>query len=476
MIDLPYNWSLREYQKPTWEALQNGKKRVLNVWHRRAGKDTLALHHHACAAFERVSNYWYLMPEYSQCRKALWDAVNPHTGKKRLSEVFPDEIVENVLVQEMKYVFKNGSTFQLLGSDNYDSLVGSTPAGVTFSEYGLSSPSSWGYIRPMLLENNGWALFNSTPRGKNHLYKLRQMAIDSNDWYTDLLTANDTDVFTPEQLQNELSELQAEHGEDYGKAIWLQEYFCSFSAAIPGAIWADATVKVENEGRLCVVPHTPGFPVHSAWDLGYDDDTAIWFYQVVGEKLNILKYYHNNFKDIEFYAKQLYDFGKKYDWRYGIHYLPHDAFAGTLASGGKTIIQQLFGWADTYDNDKKFNLGDFRRTPDVSKEDGIQAARATFPHCYFDIGTTPGFEHLKSYHRKYDQEKKTFSTQAVHDDSSHASDSFRYLSLSWRLARSEQRVLTSQEALMAGNIRNVSFGDLRKEHFKKKQRERASKF
>jgi hypothetical protein len=302
------------------------------------------------------------------------------------------------------------------------------------------------------------------------------MAEDSHEWFVDLLTANDTDVFTAEQLQSELAELQAEHGDDYGKAIWLQEYFCSFDAAIPGAIWADALLKVEYEGRFTSVPHTPGYPVHSAWDLGFDDDTAIWFYQVVDSELNILKYYHNNFKDLEFYAEQLYEFGRKDKWRYGVHYLPHDAFAKTLASGGKTIIQQLFQLVDKYDKDKRYNLGDFRRAPDVSKEDGIQAARATFPHCNFDYSTTIGFEALKRYHRKYDNEKKTFSTTPVHDDSSHPADSFRYLSLSWRLARAEQRVITMEEALMGGNVTSMSFGELKKQHFKRKSAERASKF
>ena len=49
------------------------------------------LHHCACAAHERVGNIWYLLPEYSQCRKAIWQAINPHTGKLRLDEAFPIE-------------------------------------------------------------------------------------------------------------------------------------------------------------------------------------------------------------------------------------------------------------------------------------------------------------------------------------------------------------------------------------------------
>ena len=127
-IDLPHNWSPRDYQQPAWKALQEFKRTFL-VWHRRAGKDAMVLHHNACSAFERVGNYWYMMPEYSQCRKALWDAVDPHTGKKRLDDAFPHAIRAKTLEQEMKIIFHNGSSFQLMGSDNYDSLVGSTPLG-----------------------------------------------------------------------------------------------------------------------------------------------------------------------------------------------------------------------------------------------------------------------------------------------------------------------------------------------------------
>jgi hypothetical protein len=136
-ISLPNNWSPREYQLPRWDALASGIKRAIVVWHRRSGKDAVMLHHNACAAFERVGNYWYLMPEYSQCRKALWDAVNPHSGIKRIDEAFPKELRKRTLEQEMKIEFINGSTFQLVGSDNYDSLVGSTPAGVSYSEYAI---------------------------------------------------------------------------------------------------------------------------------------------------------------------------------------------------------------------------------------------------------------------------------------------------------------------------------------------------
>lgn len=420
------------------------------------------LHHNACAAFERVGNYWYLLPEYNQCRKAIWDAVNPHTGKKRLDEAFPPAIRENTLVQEMKIVLPNGSTWQLMGSDNYNALVGSPPVGITFSEYALSDPSSWGFLRPILLENGGWAAFNSTPRGKNHFHKLLRMAQKSEDWFSEFLTSDDTQVYTPEQLQTELRELQDEHGETYGKAIWLQEYFCSFEAALPGSIWGEDILRMQVNKQIGDVPHEPGYPVFTAWDLGRDDDTAIWFYQVIGDEIHIIDYYADNFKEIPFYAQLLRDKKRERGFDYGIHWLPHDAKPKRLGMGGKSILQQF---ADE-------SVGKFDIVPDLSIEDGIQAARATFKKTYFDLShTDEGLEHLKSYARKYDETKQFFSNP-VHDGHSHAADAFRYLSLTWKLSRAQAPPLTPQQRLQAGNIINVNFGTLKSAHFEKQRRAR----
>ena len=458
-ISLPNNWQPRHYQVPLWNYLAQGGKRAACCWHRRSGKDDTMMHHNACSVFERVGNYWYLLPEYNQCRKAIWDAVNPHTGKKRIDEAFPHEIRENTLQQEMKLVFKNGSTWQLMGSDNYDALVGSPPVGLTFSEYALSNPSSWGFLRPILLENGGWAIFNSTPRGKNHFKNLMDLAERSQDWFSERLTVDKTGVFTHEQLLNELEELQSEHGDEYGKAIWLQEYYVSFEAAIPGAIWGAQTTKVTFDKRLGDFPAVGHLPVFTVWDIGRSDMTSIWFYQMVEGRIRIIDYHEDSFKEIEDYCDVLRE--KAYD--YGLHWLPHDAKPLKLGMGGKTILQQFIDQ----------NVGDFVLVPNIGREDGIQAARKTFPLCDFDRSVEKGFEHLKNYKRTYDEVKKVFSLTPVHDEHSHASDAFRYLSLTWQQSKMAYPELTDQEKLFAGNVTNIKFGEIRKNHFRKKRNERA---
>ena len=138
---IPNIWLPRIYQRPAWAAWRKrGIRRSLLVWHRRAGKDDVALHKAAVAAHVRVATYWHLLPEYEQARKAIWAAVNPHTGMRRIDEAFPLELRESTDEQEMFIRFKIGSTWQVIGCDNYDSLVGTPPAGIVFSEWAQANP------------------------------------------------------------------------------------------------------------------------------------------------------------------------------------------------------------------------------------------------------------------------------------------------------------------------------------------------
>ena len=236
-LRLPIGWDPRPYQNDLWEYLLTGGTRADVVAHRRWGKDEVALHWTAAAASVRPGSYWHLLPEASQGRKAIWDAVNPHTGRKRIDEAFPKEVRKLRWNDEMKLELANGSTWQVAGSDNYNSLVGSSPAGVVFSEWSLAKPEAWSFIRPILAENGGWALFLWTPRGRGHAtraFESRRLRPD--EWFTLKSPATETDVFSPEQLQRERAELIAELGsEEEGHARYASEYLVDFDAAAPGA-------------------------------------------------------------------------------------------------------------------------------------------------------------------------------------------------------------------------------------------------
>lgn len=233
-IELPNNWQPRDYQMNLWKYLEGGGKRAVAVWHRRAGKDDVCLHWTAVAMMQRPATYWHMLPEAAQARKAIWDAVNPHTGKRRIDEAFPLELRSSTREHEMMIKFKNGSTWQVVGSDNYDSLVGSPPVGVTLSEWSVAKQDAWAYLRPILMENDGWAFFIYTPRGENHGLNTYNLAMSEDDWFGELLTADDTRVFTPEQLAQEKRELAKQYGQSRGEALFRQEYYCSFVEAFTG--------------------------------------------------------------------------------------------------------------------------------------------------------------------------------------------------------------------------------------------------
>ena len=464
-VSLPNNWKPREYQRGLWEYLVNGGKRAVACFHRRAGKDDVFLHYTAVSAHERVGNYWYMLPEYSQARKSMWDAVNSHTGKRMIDEAFPKELRKTTKENEMMIQFYNGSTFQLVGSDNYNSLVGSPPVGLVFSEYAISLPSAWGYLMPILEENGGWAGFNSTPRGKNHFKRMCDFAKEEPGWFFQSLTADQSGVFSPEQLSNILRQLQAEHGDEYGMALFMQEYYVSFEAAMPGSIWGDCVATLENAGKITVVPHTQGYPVFTGSDLGFDDATVFWFYQVIDGEIRVIDYLEDNFKDVEFYALALKNKHEQ-GYVYGTHWLPHDAKPRTLAAGGKSILQQFLD----FNSDHKNVLGTFAIAPKLDKQEQIQAARATFPHCRFDSDKCEsGIDHLKAYRREFDEENNIFSSIPKHDGASHAADGWSTVAVSWRKAKAISHEMTAEQKLFAGNVIGLNFGQLKNEHFKKAQ-------
>lgn len=441
----------------------DGGKRASLAWHRRAGKDDLCLHFSAIAAHERIGNIWHMLPEAAQARKAIWLAVNPKTGKRRIDEAFPMELRASTNDQEMMIRFRNGSTWQLCGSDNYDSLIGSSPMGIVFSEYAVANPAAWAYLRPILLENNGWALFISTPRGKNHFHALHEKTAKDPSWFRESLTNNETHVFTTEQLEAELKELQNDHGDTYGKSLWLQEYFVSFDAAIPGSIFGEWLDRAKLQGRIGQVPHDPAVDVHTAWDLGRTDSTAIWFYQHVGSEIHIIDYHESSLKDVPFYCDFLKKKIKERNFRYGTHWLPHDARARTLAAGGKSIQQQMIDQ----------NVGRIVIAKRLDHVDGIQAARATLPHCWFDAtACEDGIEVLRHYHYEWDEEAKVFRNMPAHDWASHGSSAFRTLSLSWKRPKEKGPNAPIENRASNSIGPGVRFGALTRKHFSQRKQQR----
>lgn len=216
-LDLPYLWTPREYQLPAWHALHEGYLRTYLVWHRRAGKGACMVNFCVTQAAQRVGLYWHVLPTYKQGRKIIWDGMTKE-GRK-FTDYFPPELVLRRTEAEMSVWMTNGSLYQVVGADDVDKLVGANPIGVVLDEYALMDSSVWNFFRPILAENGGWAVFTTTPRGRNHAYELWQRAKKNKNWFTQLLTVDDTGAVTPEAIQEDRDSGMPEE-------LVQQEYWC----------------------------------------------------------------------------------------------------------------------------------------------------------------------------------------------------------------------------------------------------------
>jgi hypothetical protein len=395
-----------------WRYLEAGGLRADVAAHRRWGKDEVALNWAAVAAQSKTGAYWHLLPEASQGRKAIWDAVNPHTGRRRIDEAFPKALRAATRDGDMMIRFTNGSTWQVCGSDNYNSLVGAPPVGVVFSEWALAKPDCWTYIRPILAENSGWALFLWTPRGRNHAVRAFEARAIDPTWLALRSPATETDVFTPEQLARERTELIAETGStEEGEARFASEYLVDFDAAAPGAYYASLLADAQKAGRIGRVAYDPALKVDTAWDLGIDDYTAIWFFQHAGREVRAIDYFEAAGEGLQSIARTAIA-AKPYV--FGTHYLPHDVMVRELGAAGRSRLETLDGLGV-----RPVHVGTA-----ADPEDRINAARLTIPLTWFDAERCAlGLDRLRAYRKRWSGATRSYAGP-LHDAASHGADAF----------------------------------------------------
>lgn len=418
-IDIPYLYRPRPYQLPILRAMDSGYKRAVQVWHRRAGKEkTDFAGIMVKKMLERVGSYYYIFPELTQGRKILWDGSDKE-GFRFVNHIPKALIFGKPNETEMKIRLKKpgtnepGSLLQIVGSDRYNSIMGTNPVGLILSEYSLQDPNCWAYFRPILAENDGWAIFNFTPRGENHAFDLWNLAkADPRRWFTSLLTVDDTKAVPQEVLDQERHEYIRLYGND---ALFQQEYYCSFVVPISGAYYADNLQAAYSSGRVSAVPHDPRVKVDTWWDLGFNDKMCIWFSQSVGRQLRIIDYFEASGQGLPFYIKKL----QEKPYVYGRHTAPHDIEVHELTNG-KTRRDTAAG------------LGiSFQVAPKLPIPDGIDAVRNIFSSLWFDKeNCKDGLNALKNYRKQYDESRKTYLNKPYHDWASNGADALRTLATS----------------------------------------------
>tara|TARA_R110002110_G_scaffold181672_2_gene388086 strand:+ start:913 stop:2214 length:1302 start_codon:yes stop_codon:yes gene_type:complete len=412
-INIPHDYDRRDYQKEIWQAVISGDfKRAMYVWHRRAGKDLFGLNVIIYfATMTTPGTYWHIFPTYNQGKKAIWSETDV-SGRKYLDYI-PKELIASQNDQEMKIKFVNGSVYQIVGSDNVDALRGAGIKGAVFSEFAEQRPSAWEVIQPMIMATNGWSLFNFTPKGHNHAYEMWEMAKGNDKWFTQLLTVDDTNeqVFTKDQIQQIKDEF-VQRGKPLD--LFYQEYYCSFSSAIEGSYYSEQMTAAEKDERITRMPYETNLLVSTWWDLGVNDSTAIWFTQQIGNEVRLIDYIEDTGKGMDHYIKVV----KSKPYTYDTHNAPHDIAVREFTSGKARI-------------DVARDLGiDFDIVPNIPVADGINAVRAIFNRCVFDEkNCKQGLLALRNYKKQFDEIKNTFKLKPLHDWSSNAADSFRYMAV-----------------------------------------------
>lgn len=319
-------WQPRPYQADVRARFDDGVRRHILIWHRRAGKDTFALNIADELRRLEVGTYWHMFPLHTQAKKAIWYGIDK-TGHRFIDQAFPLDERKATRINDMQVEFNNGSIWQMCGSDRYDSLVGSNVRGVVFSEWALCDPRAWDYIRPIIRENGGWCLFITTYRGRNHAYRMAQRLASNPEWNVDIRTVDDTTDVDGNPILT-AADIQAERDEGMSEALIQQEYYCNPMAAVEGAVYGRAFERLVESERIGTYAYDAGLPVIASWSLEFDDQYTVLFTQQRGNESRVVG------SDSIQFASLSEAFDKvdgAYPWRHvSRHVVPPDTSADVL--------------------------------------------------------------------------------------------------------------------------------------------------
>ena len=368
------------------------------VAHRRFGKTVFAINEAVDKALRCKLDrprYAYIAPFRSQAKTICFDYLKEYTRG------IPGTTFNE---SELRADLMNGARITLFGADNYEALRGNYFDGVILDEPSLMSPRVWTEIvRPCLSDRKGWAIFIGTPAGENQFYEIYQHALESGDpWYAAMYKASETGIIPEDELK------------DARRAMcdnqYQQEFECSFSAAVTGAVYAEELIRAESEGRITNVPWERDAQVHVSFDLGMSDTTALLWYQIVGREVHYIRAYEASGVGLDHYVDVI---RSHKEYNYGKFLLPHDVKVRELGTG--------ISRADTLHN-LGINCTIMKRT---SPEERIHASRMAFDRMWFDKeNCKEALRSLRQYRYEWNDKARIFQKRPVHDWTSHFADSF----------------------------------------------------
>ncbi len=393
VVEIPYT------PRPLQRKLHNEVKRFnVLVCHRRFGKTLFTIQMMLKGALTCPlpnPRFLYLAPLRSQSKVIAWDYVKEYA--RHIPGVKFNE-------QELRADFPNGGRITLAGALDIDNLRGGYFDGVVLDEFAQMSPRVWSEVcRPAMSDRApySWAVFIGTPQGEdNSFYDIYQHAVQDDNWYAAMYKASETGLIDEDEL--------ADAKRSMTPSQYQQEFECSFSAAIQGAIYGDQIEKAKD--RICSVPHDRNALVHVSFDLGMGDATALWFFQEIGREIHFIDCYQNTGMALDHYVKYM---RAKKEYSYGRFIFPHDVQVRELSSGVSRF-------------ETLQNLG---VQPTVAKRTGpeerINAARMQFDKIWFDKEKCrEGLQALRAYRYEFNDKTRQFRPKPRHDFASHYSDSF----------------------------------------------------
>jgi len=396
------------------------EKSVLSIIHRRAGKDVFCVEAWVLRGLQRVGTHVYLFPFYSQARSVVWNGMNKE-GVPFLSSI-PECLIAKKNEARMEIVLINGSRLILAGSNNTDSLMGSNPVTLIYSEFALHHPLARQYLNPIIVQNGGIEIIQSTPRGKNHLYDVYEAVKDNPKYHVEHLSVEETFDHEGNRL---ISEKQMEEAKRMGMSdeLMRSEWYCDFNVGNTGSYFTREMSDMEREGRILPIKPNIHLPVHTCADLGGTDNTAIWLFQVDGEYIHLLALLHDTGKGLKFYLEWAERLRQQWRCQWGTHFGPHD------------ITQKHQGWehAESRLMQARKAGWHFQVTPKLSIEDGIEAMRYIFPKLKVNsVDCELGVRAMREYRREYDDLNACFKPKPLHNWSSNIMDALRYLAVNFR--------------------------------------------
>lgn len=353
----------------------------------------------------------YIAPTYGQAKRVAWDVLKEYLKNIPFVEFNEAELRADIKRPSMG----DRVRIMLLGAENPGALRGLYLDGVVLDEYAEMNPEVWSMVlRPALSDRMGWAIFIGTPKGQNHFYEIYEAAKDKQDWFRAMFKASETKIIP-------LAELEAAEA-IMSEEEYAQEYLCSFQAALVGSYYGKNISRLESKGRITSVPFDSSINVLTAWDLGIDDSTAIWFVQMYRTEVRVIDYMEGSGEGLEYYIKEI----NNKPYVYGAHFFPHDIAVRDLITG-KSRLEIV----------KSLGIRNAVVAAKLPVADGIQAVRNLLDRCWFDkdncnqgkLGDFRGLESLKNYQKKWDSKNKIYLSTPKHDWASHGADAFRTLAV-----------------------------------------------